>query len=113
MGIYKTTNDLEIRMRAMMTLANSFDPALVRRFVTVASFIWQFDNVSPLRASALDYMITGEIRLQDSVYMFRMGATSYSGRLAIWQFIKDNWYLSSMCILPDFRLLSSLGTTIS
>ncbi len=69
--ISKTSNNPEVQTTALFSLANFHDPALLRR--------------------ALDYATSGQVRNQDSVFLFVMALRNRDTRPIAWDYIQKNW----------------------
>lgn len=67
----KASNDPDVKDTALIALANFHDPALVRR--------------------ALDYATSGQVRNQDSVFLFVVAMRSRDTRSVAWDYIQKNW----------------------
>ena len=67
----KTSNNPDVEETALISLANFHDPALVRR--------------------ALDYATSGQVRNQDSIFLFIVALHSRDTRPIAWEYIQKNW----------------------
>src|SRR5665213_205159 len=67
----KTSNDPGVQTTALFALANFHDPVLVRR--------------------ALDYATSGQVRNQDSVFLFVYALRNRDTRPAAWDYMQKNW----------------------
>ena len=67
----KTSNNPDVEETALISLANFHDPALVRR--------------------ALDYATSGQVRNQDSIFLFIVALRSRDTRPIAWEYIQKNW----------------------
>ncbi|MEO6965385.1 MAG: M1 family metallopeptidase, partial [Acidobacteriaceae bacterium] len=67
----KTSNDPGVQTTALFALANFHDPVLVRR--------------------ALDYATSGQVRNQDSVFLFVYALRNRDTRPVAWDYIQKNW----------------------
>jgi aminopeptidase N/puromycin-sensitive aminopeptidase len=69
--ISKTSNNPDVQTTALFSLANFHDPELVNR--------------------ALDYAASGQVRNQDSVFLFASEMRSRDTRPIAWDYIQKNW----------------------
>lgn len=69
--VSKTSNNPDVQSTALFSLANFHNPQLVRR--------------------ALDYAASGQVRNQDSVFLFVEALRSRDTRPVAWDYIQKNW----------------------
>jgi aminopeptidase N len=69
--VSQTTDDPQLRIRALDSLARFHDPALVNR--------------------ALDYAVSAKVKNQDSVQLIRIEMNDRHTRDAAWQYVQQNW----------------------
>jgi aminopeptidase N len=69
--ISKTSNNPDVKTTALFSLANFHNPELVKR--------------------ALDYAVSGQVRNQDSVFLFVEALRSRDTRPVAWDYIQNNW----------------------
>jgi aminopeptidase N/puromycin-sensitive aminopeptidase len=67
----KSSNDPDVEDTTLLALANFRDPALLRR--------------------ALDYATSGQVRNQDSAFLFVIALRSRDTRPVAWDYIQKNW----------------------
>ena len=69
--VSKTSNNPDVQTAALFSLANFHNPELVKR--------------------ALDYAASGQVRNQDSVFLFVEALRSRDTRPVAWDYIQNNW----------------------
>ncbi|HUV95841.1 MAG TPA: M1 family metallopeptidase, partial [Acidobacteriaceae bacterium] len=67
----KTSNNPDVKITALVALANFHNPVLVRR--------------------ALDYATSGQVRNQDAIFLFVVALRSRDTRQIAWDYIQKNW----------------------
>ncbi len=91
----KTSNNPDVKMTALIALANFHDPALVRR--------------------ALDYATSGQVRNQDAIFLFVVALRSRDTRSIAWDYIQKNWEKvhAQMTTMMGGYLVQSTGSFCS
>ncbi|MHB1957413.1 MAG: M1 family metallopeptidase [Acidobacteriaceae bacterium] len=91
----KTSNNPDVKMTALIALANFHDPALVRR--------------------ALDYATSGQVRNQDAIFLFVVALRSRDTRPVAWEYIQKNWdkVHAEMTTMMGGYLVQSTGSFCS
>ena len=91
----KTSNNPDVKMTALISLANFHNPALVRR--------------------ALDYATSGQVRNQDAIFLFVVALRSRDTRQVAWDYIQKNWEKvhAQMTTMMGGYLVQSTGSFCS
>ena len=91
----KTSNNPDVKITALVALANFHNPVLVRR--------------------ALDYATSGQVRNQDAIFLFVVALRSRDTRQIAWDYIQKNWdkVHAQMTTMMGGYLVQSTGSFCS
>ena len=91
----KTSNNPDVKITALVALANFHNPVLTRR--------------------ALDYATSGQVRNQDAIFLFVVALRSRDTRQIAWDYIQKNWdkVHAQMTTMMGGYLVQSTGSFCS